>query len=365
MPSKIIYLTDRTAAEIDDTCGMKYWLNRKEGGKGIVPKVEPLPLLIGRQIHEDLATIAGMPDIRKEAIEEMIFDVLNGLRGEDFKETRLLELEYRRLGWAAAYALFIEPGVREIYETINVEGELILDRDPLWVATTPDRVLKHRKEGWVAVRDYKSTISASFKWMNSWAYMPQLHILMAAVQEELGLETPVKFAQIMGLQKGYTSAVDRRLMHPYVWGYYNKKENKWSHSYDDGKKAGWEQMPVWEYPDGIVDWVQKCGQEVAFSQFPHTSPIFLNKRLLDEWVARRTSRERLISVVGPDCVTDLAKRSEYFERRTKNCRPAFGDACPYLKVCWNAEAAANPLADPDYEVRQPHHDVELIMGEGV
>jgi len=357
---ELVFYTDRSAVELDDKCGMAYWLNRKEGGKGIVPKEEPFARLIGRETHEDLHTIAKMEDISPEALQAAIDDILSPLTSEDKLIRSRMEILYRRLGWLAAFALFIEPRIRQEYDTIQVEDELILDRDPLWVAFTPDRVLKHKKDGRVVYREYKTTISASQKWLHSWFFAIQMHIGLAGIQEELPNEK-IGYGEVMGLMKGYASAADGHLSHPYVWGWYNNKTGKWTHEYSKSRTADWEPMPVWEYPDGIVSWVMQCGEDTARQQFPHSPPIFLNKRMLDEWVARRTYRERILRSVDHLCQTDLDLRALHYERRQGQCRPPFGDACPYLKACWNADVYRNPGADSDYEPRQPHHDVELTF----
>lgn len=357
--SKLIFLTDRSAVALDDRCGMKYWLNRKEGGRGIVPKKEALPLAIGRETHVDLATIAEMEDISPAAIQDLCDQITKPLTEDDRGVTSKMELVYRRLGWLAAFALYTEPMIREYYETLHIEHELILDRDPLWVAVTPDRVLRHKGDKRIEYREYKTTISSNSKWMRNWNYAIQMHLGIAAVQEELGQK--VNFGQIMGLNKGYESAVDRRMMHPYVWGYYNHDTNEWGHDYDLCRSNKWIPMPVWEFDGGIVKWVQRLGPEVARMQFPHSQPVFLNERMLEEWVSRRIYRERIIASVTDVCREDPNLRALHFERRTDQCSPPFGDACPYLMACWNAEVAANPSAHADYIARVPHHDVELTL----
>lgn len=355
---RLIYLTDRSAVETDDTCGMKFWWNRKEGGIGIVNKEEALPLLIGRETHLDLATVATMDDIRAESIQECVDDIISGLSDSDKLAQRKMELLYRRLGWLVAMALYVEPDIREQFTTVGLEDELILNRDPLWVAVTPDRILRNRKSSQLVYKEYKTTITAGYKWQQSWSFAIQLHIGLAAAEEEL--KQKIAFGQIMGLMKGYqTAGTNARLSHPYVWGYYNEKEGKWTHDYDQARSSNWTPMPVWEFPGGIVEWVRRCGAEVARDQFPHSAPVFLNQRMLDDWVARRVHREGQIRAVEAECAEDTRLRGLWFERRTKNCRPAFGDPCPYIMKCWNASVELDKN-HPDFIKRVPHHDIERI-----
>jgi hypothetical protein len=354
----LTFYTDRSAAEADDKCGMKFWHNRHAGGKGLVPVETAEALEVGRDVHEDLALIAEMEDISEKAIGKVVDDILEGVVNETLRTyPHKSELLFRRLGWLVAYALYIEPKVREVYENVSTEREIALDRSPLIVGVTPDRTLRHRKGRYLVYREYKSTISSSQKWLNSWKYAIQLHTSLKAIEEETGEK--VKFAQVMGLMKGYYSNSDKRLVHPYANAYYNEKTDKWSHDYRSGFE--WVPTPVWEYPGGIVEWVKWCGQEVAEKQFPHTEPIFLNEMMVDNWVARRTSREKEVSLVKDLCRDDHSLRAIHFEQRTNQCSPPFGDSCPYLVLCWNASYALHPEKHPDFVERKPHHDLEMIV----
>ena len=355
----VIYLTDRTACETDDKCGMRFWWNRIEGRRGIVPKKEAFALKIGREIHEDLATIAEMEDISAPEINKIIREITDPLTSDDKLHRETMEILYRRLGWIAAFALFVEPKIRRDFETVQIEGEIILDRDPLWIAVTPDRVLRHREGKYLVYREYKSTISAGPKWVSHWPYDIQIHIGLKAVEEEL--EEKVAYAQVMGLMKGDSRG--DRLMHPYVWGYKNEKTSSWTHDYTKARAAEWHPAPVWDYPGGVVEWVQLLGEEVATSQFPHSAPVFLNERMLNDFVSRRIAREAEIALVKEDCRTNRDQRVIFFEPRTNQCRPAFGDPCPYLGCCWNAAMNENPIASGDFEERVPHHMLELTLGK--
>lgn len=357
--SKIIYLTDRSGSETDDTCGMKFWFNRKEGGKGIVPKDEALALMIGRTIHEDMALLGELKDLRQESLQEQIDEILSHLTPEDREIQHHMEILYRRLGWIAAWGLFIEPVLRNTWENVAVESEIVLDRDPLFVATTPDRLLKHKKENFKKYLEFKSTISANNKWLDSWPYAIQLHISLAAVKEEYDdVECPIRYATVAGLMKGSYSTSDNRLMHPYVWAWYNAGADKWGWKYDQCRGDAWQPRPVWESPYSVTEWVLNVGGEAARMQFPMTRPIFYNQQMLDNWVARRVKRESEIRSVEEACRDDKILRSIYFPQVTKNCRPPFGDICPYLPFCWNASLV--PSEHPDFVPRTPHHELEII-----
>lgn len=357
--SKLIplYLIDRSGAELDDHCGQAFWWQRKEGGKGLVPKTMAEALAVGSEVHADMEVLATM-DLDLTHINRFV----NGIM-ETFPDLSLMtrpekEILFRRFGWFVAWALFIEPKIRLKYETIAVEQDLILDRTPLWVPVKPDRLLRDRSSKQLVYFEYKSTLTASQKWLLSWHFAIQLHSSLAAIMEETQEE--VKFAQVVGLLKGSRSLSDGRLLHPYVWGWYNEKTGKWTNKYEDARTADWAPRPVWEYPGGIVEWVSWCGQETAIAQFPFTAPVFYNGRILNNWILRQTHRRREVSSVETDCVTDLNKRAIYFPMRTKQCRPAFGDPCPYTRLCWNASSNYDAQKDPGFMVREPHHEIDTI-----
>ena len=249
----------------------------------------------------------------------------------------------------------MEPKVREEYETVSVEAEHVLDRTPLWISYTPDRYLRHRQGGYLVYKEYKTTKWANAGWLQSWAYAPQLHIGLKGMEEELGER--VGFAQVMGLMKGEVR--DGRLSHPYVWGWRNSATGDWTGDYNKARSAAWDKVPVWEYPGGLVGWVRTLGGDTASAQFPHTAPVFLNERLLNDWVLRRTYREIQVGEVLSQCQTSWDARVIYFEPRTAQCRPVIGEPCPYLLACNNAAVRENPLACRDYIKRVPHHEIEI------
>jgi len=367
MSSEKIYITDRSAAETDDTCGWKFYLNRIEGGIGVVPAEDPIYFKIGRETHEDLAKIAEMPDISAAAIDGVVGGILNQGWLNDKDDVSKLELTYRRVGWLTAFALFIEPQIRAKYNNVHIEKEIILDRTPLWVACTPDRLLEDKESGALCYKEWKSVKYANAAWVAHWQYAIQLHIGIKAAMEELN--RPIAFGQVMGLVKGQASK-DGHLSHPYVWGYHNEKKDQWSCSWDDGKKSGWALTPVWKYPFGVVSWVKKvCGPEVAKAQFPHSAPVFLNERMLDGWVEARTHRETRIeffksAINDAEVLLSDDERSKlrntFFPKRLAQCRPQIGSPCEYLMACWNAETASDPCGKGVYVPRVPHHEVEII-----
>lgn len=347
-------LTDRTTIETDWSCGMKRWWYKEEGGKGIVPVVEAVYFKQGRDYHSDFAEIALAGDPAQLAVE-LIAGLEGRIHGTD---DQLLQEELtRRAGWIAANALYLEPETRRDYNTLLVEAELVLERDPLWIAVTPDRVLERKSDGAVVVRDYKGVggWGITKNWLDQWPFAIQMHTLIAAVSEEL--DRPIGFAQVVGLSKGQQK--DGRLRHPYVWGWW-EPDGTPETDYYAAKRKGLDIRPVWEYAEGILEWVRKLGPEVASAQFGFSAPIYLNERLLDTLVESRTRREREVRVFKATAQKDKRVRALHFEPRYSECRPAIGSPCPYLAACHDQHVNNNPIGSGLYVERTPHHDLELI-----
>lgn len=347
---QLIYLTDRTTIETDWSCGMKLWWYKYEGGKGLSPTKEAAYFLDGRDLHEDAHGLAEQGGDYQDWARSRCDEILSTAKQGDHDQVRL-EAASRRAGWLAANALYIEPGIRLEFENLSLETEIVLDRDPLWIATTPDRVLRRRSNGALVIRDYKSFASR----FPVWDYAAQLQILIKAVEEEY--DSPVDYAQIMGFQKGDNRY--GRLSHPYTWAYTIDGTSGWQHRY----KYGLTHTPVWEYPSGIFNWVESLGKEVAEEVFPFSRPIFLNERLLDDLIRARTKREQELYVIKEACQDDRDLRAAYFEPRYSACRPLFGSPCAYLEACHNAVVNADPIGSGLYTERTPHHELELISQE--
>jgi hypothetical protein len=337
-------MTDRTTITTDWTCQRARWWYKHEGGTGIVPAYEPEYFEDGRAIHEDMAAIAI-----DTPLADIISPVLERLVGAD---TQLLrERLTRRVAWACGVSHYIEPLTRQTWRNHQCESELILDRSPLWVACTPDRVLQHLDNPTVFVyREYKSVSMITGRWASHWRTAIQMHIGLKAYEEETGIKPA--YGEVMGLNKGQWK--DGYLHHPYVWAW--TKGDEWFPEWAYGR----ERQPVWDYPDGIEAWVLKCGEEVAMKQFPFSHPIYLNERLLDDLITSQTFRELQVSYIAAECQTDPLIRARVFPCNFERCEPVVGAPCVYLDACHNEEVNSDPLGSGLYIPRTPHHEMEVI-----
>src|SRR2546425_6607138 len=118
---KPTFLTDVTAAETDDICGMKFWHSHLSGGAGMINKRDILPDALDKQVHLDLRAVADMETLDAASIQGAIDEVLAGLTSEEKLDIGKMELLYRRLGWVAAFAIYQESNIREEFETMPVD----------------------------------------------------------------------------------------------------------------------------------------------------------------------------------------------------------------------------------------------------
>lgn len=354
-PSPI--LTDRTTAEVDWKCGMARWWYKEEAGGGIVPTAEADYFQEGRDIHEDLAFVAELPDPfdGRKAAAATLERFLPSTPSASDQIT--LERLTRRAGWVVAFCLFEEPRIREHFHRVSAERELVLERGPLWYVCTPDRLLERKTDSRLVYKEYKSTKYANKGWVDYWPRAIQLHIGLKAAQEEYGRD--VAYGQVMGLMKGAESY--GKLHHPYVWAFRDTHTGEWAPAVDGQRQTkDLTPTPVWEYDGGIIEWVERLGKDVALGQLPHSNQVFLDERMLDLHVQSRTRRELEVLAVRDAAQADWNTRAEHFEPRTCSCSPQIGSPCAYLAACWNHTVRANPLASGLYKRRDPHHELEVL-----
>jgi hypothetical protein len=356
-----MFLVDYEDTVADATCGMSLWLKEFEATKGIRAKDRVIPEALTQQTISDLRMISNMPDedLLPGRLRAMINDILSPLTPADKQDFQLMELLYRRLGHMVAFALFLEPDIRESYDQVEIDDEMCMSRDPLFVICHPTRLLKSKMTHTFLLEEAMMMPAnlTNKKWLNSWLYDMRMHVNITAAEEFLmnkvidGITSPkVDLAQVRGIFEGYISQADGALMHPYVYGMFNPDTDEWTNSLKDKAEGKWIKRPVWEYPGGIVSWVQLCGEQVAVNQFPTSPFIKLDLPILNQWVAAQTNRQRKISEVAGTAMSNLHLRNVYFSKNTSECRPAYGNECQFLRACWAKHLAGNPLKDPNLYV---------------
>ena len=356
---KPIYLQDRTSIEVDWTCEMMYYWYKLHNGIGLVPVNEPAYFRVGRELHDDLSQFA---EGRSTAEVLMSLPSFAECEGDQLK----LEPLCRRIGWIVAFGTYLWPLLIKDYEVVQVETELVFDRTPLWIPVKPDLILRSRKTGELIYIEYKTTGSTRPNFALHWPYAIQVHLGIAAVEEELGEK--VAYGQIIGLYKGIEQK--GKLRHPYVWAYTNPDTNQWTHEW----KSGWDLRSIWDYPGGAVDWAHTLGKPddldtslgVMRDQFVFSHPVFKDDRMLKNLVQQRIKRGAELEELKRLIATDPTFVPEHhFDQRTIHCKPVMGSECSYKEACFNWSVNQDPIGSGLYAKRIPHHDIEIVGVEAL
>lgn len=332
----IFFHTNIDDAEIDNTCPRKYYNAKIEGAQGLTPKSEVLEAEMVKATLSDLRDIGGMRDLDVYVLERLVSDLMGGMTAAHRADKQGMEMFYRRVGLMCSYALYVEPYLRRFFETVEIPAEIILTRSPLMIRVQTGRLLKNRQTGELFYREFvPTTASGSSKWKSSWEYSVRPQLSIAAIQQ--CLKQQVTAAQVMGVGMGYRSVLSSNaglsVAHPYVQAYFNADKNEWTHLFRT-QSEGWEPRPVWEWPGTIVQWVVKCGKDVAASQFPLSARVGFNRGVLDSWVEHRLHRERVIWSNSVEAATSKYMLSMHFPMFTKACMPLYEVHCPFLMKCW-------------------------------
>lgn len=349
-----IFLTTPEDAAADDLCGMKLWYRRYEQGGGITPKGELLRTEMLEATQSDMRILATLPDISKEAIQSLIDEILYAIPPDQQGDIRAKELLYRRLGWFASYAMFMEPGIRRLYDTLPIEEEIDLDRHPLVIRMKSGRLLRHKHGYRVEHRFFVPTSVSSEKWRSRWEFDIYPQLLLQGAQENY--EGKVDFARIVGLNVGVSPSIpDAPLHHPYVYAFFNKLTGEWTNKFKRQDEDGgqWIERGVWESPLSITTWVDKCGAAVADNQFPLSAQVALNRTMMQRWLDRRLYRERNLQTVKIGCKEASGLRNIHFPVHTEQCAPINGAPCDFRHLCWSEQFMRDALLRTKFNVNLP------------
>lgn len=347
-----IYLTTPEEVAFDESCGMKLWYRKYQNGGGITPKEEMLKNEMLEATRSDLRILSQMTDITVPVIQEQIDYILTGIPHDQAGDLRAKELLYRRLGWFAAFAIYMEPGIRRMHDTIPLEEEIDLDRSPLIIRLKTGRLLRHKAGYQVEHRFYVPAIAATERWRAQWEWniLPHLNLLAAREAQE----HQVHFGRIVGLNVGITPSIpDGKLHHPYVYGYHNKDTGEWTHQFKMSDDTAWVQRPIWEAPFSISTWVQKCGQTVAENQFPMSPRVPYNHTMVQKWLDRRLYRERNIQPLKIGCKENNSLRNIHFPSITAECAPLHAPHCAFKDLCWSEQFMRDALIKTQFTANLP------------
>lgn len=358
--AKTYYLTDVTVAKIDEACQRRFWYHELEAGRGVVAKEDLVTEQLLDATQSDLRLMQTLTDdqLLPGSLSAAVMELEAGLTSEEKQDSVALHAFYRRLGWMAAWALYHEPVIRTAFETIPLPPKITLNMDPLQVTIEPGRLLRSRATKELIYRYFQPTPVTNQRWRSSLYYSAVPHLEMRAVSEFTNLH--VKTCQPVGMQMGYISQVKeaRELNHPYVNAYYNPDNLNWSHNFLIGKD--WEEKKVWDFPGGVVAWVEQCGSDVAYAQFAIGPRIDYVNRHVEEWTSRRLHRERQVNSIRQEAITSHYIRNQHFPLNTAACAPLHSETCPYTPLCWDPALIFNPLATGKFVTRPGEPRVGVI-----
>lgn len=346
-----VFLTTLDEVALDDACGMKLWFTKYHTGAGITERSSLLREEILLTTQSDLRTLSRMEDISIGQVQAMIDEILGALTTDQKRDLPSMELLYRRLGWMAAYALYVEPMIRKLYLTVPLDEDIELSRSPLIVKMKAGRALRNRTTSELEYREFVPTHTVSARWRDSWETHIRPHVGLIAARE--ALQRRFHYARIQGLALGVTpSYVGAKLRHPYVYGFRNKRTGEWTHDFKLSSELDWEERPTWEYPLPLTQWITKCGATVADTQFPLSPKVNVNEGMVQMWVDRRIHRERALNQVKTSSHYNRHIRSLHFSQVSEKCSPVHTAPCAFRELCWSEPYLSKALEDTKF-LRNP------------
>ena len=343
-----LIVVDRTRIEADWTCPRRrYWLT-EYGGTGVVPSMQAPALRFGILVHEGLEVLTSTDD-RAAALAHM----------QQMEEWQASTLNEQLLAEAllVGFALTVWPKWVQEYERVGIEQELEMVHEGVLYMVRPDVLLRHRTSRDLWYPDFKTFGGG---WQNrKWMHALQQQLTVLAIEQSVG--EPVAGAWVQGLKKGSTRAGS--LYHPLVYAYRKPgASGLYPTQYSVKRRPGFERFPTSTYintasgDQGITAWIDhllRTDAQVVQDCFPVTQPIFLNRKMMADFLAQRTTREQEIAAA-----TDLTPFPQTFSA----CEPQYG-TCPYLECCWEPHTGKDPLGSGLYVERIPHHAAEQQIRE--
>jgi len=343
-----LIVVDRTRIEADWTCPRRrYWLTEYQG-TGVVPSIQAPALRFGILVHEGLEVLTRTDD-RAAALAHM----------QQMEEWHASTLNEQLLAEAllVGFALSVWPKWVSEYERVGIEQELEMVHGGVLYMVRPDVLLRNRKTRDLWYPDFKTFGGG---WQNrKWMHALQQQLTVLAIEKAVG--EAVAGAWVQGLKKGSTRA--GQLYHPLVYAYRKLgSPGLYPTQYHPKRKNGFERFCTVEYTNttsgetGIAAWITHLlhtDPQVVQDCFPLTQPIFLNRKMMTDFLAQRSLREREIA-----SATDLTP----FPQNFSACEPQYG-TCSYLECCWERGTGNDPLASGLYVQRIPHHEAERQIQE--
>jgi hypothetical protein len=136
---------------------------------------------------------------------------------------------------------------------------------------------------------------------------------------------------------------------------------------------GWEPFNIWESEISIKDWINalylnqiqpECGD--VLRQNVITPPEYFRDdaevaEAIKQVMAQEARIFKKLEILKdaqdtPTVYNDIL--ADVFPQYKKSCWFMYGEACPYIPLCWKPEVAVDPIGSGLYQIRVPHHLAE-------
>lgn len=353
---------DRTRATTDWACPRRRFWAFEFGGRGLSPRRMALPLHLGILIHETLPVLVmgGNAGELATSAERRLYEALRAgdqiaeASDEDFAR----EQSYIIAGMIYGAARVVVPKLLAEYEPVSVEEELTLPYGRCLVLTKPDLLMRRREDRSLWYHEWKSTSNFSPSWFASWQRAPQIHLTALNIERARGEELAGTI--VHGLYKGQKR--DGRQLSIFAYGYSRRNSSDILATYANGSVR----VPLWTVGITPREWAELIPEEVLEEQFAQAPPVFLDRHIVEEFLAEREEREvqiretrEALATLDPASAARVMRR--VFPRHFNQCEPAYGGSrCAFTNPCWVPQLAADPLRSGEFVWREPHHATEEL-----
>lgn len=406
-------LIDRSRILARRECPRRRWFGYEIYGRGVALKRKYLPLLDGISVHTALAMLLEGQDVNA-AIHKALTDYgaavdrygLVLAEGEDTpyviaEQAALIEALIR------TYAVVGLPRLLDEFDVIEVEKEHKVELSGETVLMTrADALLQERATDDYHILSYKTAATWDRRKKREAQHDDQ------GLSELLGVESSLENGeQVMGIRMEYLLKGERTdypaqdghyIQHSPLIRAYRRQgitpdqdeltaRYEWKcvgpHTAYGARKtwecpggkthklgADWEKVNAWELAGGIerwIEWLAHHDLELLQKQIVVPNPYSRREEDLKHWIRQVTHAEDQLGtyVEFTERARDRGDRALYlnqldlfFEQNRRSCD--WPSTCPFQEICFGATDPMDPLSDPAFEPRTPHHQPELIQIEG-
>lgn len=364
-------ITDRSRIESGDDCLRKRFWSYQYNGWGLEPDgPPPVDLAYGIGFHEGAEVLARegpFEDALKNLTQHT--DKIQGVTADLLQKKD----EYRTLGYGHLRTLseFILPSLRERYDVVGVETEIVLplSHDVLDL-TRLDVAFKDRETGVNYYVEWKTDSNPS-DIGSRMQFNLQFVLGIAALEKALG--EPVVGSIIIGVDKGTKRGpspteskkgiTGERRLSPFTYAYC--QDNGFIKQWRLEWTKNWINTPIWTSMTPAEWWMtlQEISPDSARDQFVITEPLYWERAAYESAIRQIVAQERRLEegTIAVASGADADSIDEYFKMSRKNCRNDGGyrKPCPFIDLCHFGKDSA-PL-EWGFKWRTENHPLEATL----